>query len=397
MSKAQVQALPSEHFKSFWMAGYEGACHINLNRQRLDLGVSTGHMPRLDDDYRALRPFGIRTVREAFRWHAVEPAPGRYELADAAEHIRAARRHGLQVLWTLLYYGWPEHYDILSPRWVDAFGTYARTIAQLVRSETDEIPWYIVANEPSYMAFAIGEERTMFPFHGADPAAVKRQLVRAQIVAIEAIRGTDPRARFVHVDPLFYVVPPRNRPELAEAAARHVESQFESAFLLAGRLEPELGGAEEYLDVVGLNYYYNNQWEYPLIRQLDWRAEPLDERRLPLHDLLSFAYERYQRPFIISETGNYRDGRARWISDIAEGVNAAWARNLPLHGVCLFPAVDRHDWYELDHWHRAGLWDVDPSTLDRTLNFGYADALRRAQERVASASVTPSAGASVAV
>ena len=34
--------------------------------------------------------------------------------------------------------------------------------------------------------------------------------------------------------------------------------------MLCGRLWPELGGGERYLDIIGVNFYPHNQWFYNL-------------------------------------------------------------------------------------------------------------------------------------
>jgi hypothetical protein len=52
-------------------------------------------------------------------------------------------------------------------------------------------------------------------------------LARADIAAVQAIREDFSDARMVHIDPLIWVVPPRDRPDLAEPAhsersARHL-------------------------------------------------------------------------------------------------------------------------------------------------------------------------------
>lgn len=38
------------------------------------------------------------------------------------------------------------------------------------------------------------------------------------------------------------------------------DSQFEAWDMLAGRMSSELGGSEDLLDIVGMNYYASNQW-----------------------------------------------------------------------------------------------------------------------------------------
>src|SRR5205085_10102931 len=91
---------------------------------------------------------------------------------------------------------------------------------------------------------------------------LKLQLARAAIAGVDAIRDVCPEATVVSVDALCRVVPPADRPDLADAArAFNDGAVFESWDMLAGRLHPELGGSRAHLGTVGVNYYWTNQWE----------------------------------------------------------------------------------------------------------------------------------------
>jgi hypothetical protein len=107
---------------------------------------------------------------------------------------------------------------------------------------------------------------------------------------------------------------------------------------------------------------------------------------MPLHLLLAEVYERYQRPFFISETSHYGIGRAPWLDEIAAEVRQAIRMGVPLEGVCLYPILDRFDWDDPEHWHNCGLWDMEPNgggAYRRVLNPVYARALIAAQENCA--------------
>ena len=49
----------SRLFRSFWMAGFESACHINSRGDRLDLIAATQHDQLIDEDYGAPGGLGI--------------------------------------------------------------------------------------------------------------------------------------------------------------------------------------------------------------------------------------------------------------------------------------------------------------------------------------------------
>jgi hypothetical protein len=51
-------------FDSFFLAGFESACHINRAGQRLNMVELTQHDRQVSGDYGLLQSFNIRTVRE---------------------------------------------------------------------------------------------------------------------------------------------------------------------------------------------------------------------------------------------------------------------------------------------------------------------------------------------
>jgi beta-glucosidase/6-phospho-beta-glucosidase/beta-galactosidase len=370
----------SRLFRSYWLAGFESACHINRQGARLDLVCATQHDRELDGDYVRVRELGFRAVRESVRWHLVDRG-GRFDFSTVRAMLAAARRQDIQILWNLCHYGWPEDLSVLSPAFVERFARYCGAMARLV-SETDEaVPVYTPINEISFFAWAAGEVGYMHPFLRGRGGELKRQLVRAAIAGIEAILAVESRARFMHVDPLIHVVTPRGRPELARAAADQRASQFDAWDMLVGGLHPEVGGRPSYLDLIGLNFYHANQWEYP-DQRLRWEDTPRDPRWVPLRLLLAEVHARYGRPMVISETSHFGAGRGRWLREVAEEASAARRAGVPVEGLCLYPVIDRPDWDDPSHWHHSGLWDLHPAAggrLERVPCAEYLAELRAAQ------------------
>lgn len=100
-------------FASFWMGGFECACHINGGGRRLDMLAVTQHDVQVAHDYHLLRSVGIRTARDGVRWPLIDRA-GRYDFTSFAPAVRAAAQHGIQVVWDLFHYGWPDDLDVFS-------------------------------------------------------------------------------------------------------------------------------------------------------------------------------------------------------------------------------------------------------------------------------------------
>ena len=395
----------------FWMAGFEGADHVNMHGEPLDMVGLTGHADAMEADYGRLAARGFATVRESIGWRLTEQPGGRFDFARARRCARAAERHGLQVAWTLMHYGVPADVSLLDDAFCERFVAFAAAAARELRPLTASAPIYTPINEISYLAWAACESNFIHPHVGerSDPRwrplpdgyEVKRRLVRATLGAMQAILAEDPRARFLHIDPLVHVVPPPDAsPALADEARRFREFQWQAWDMLSGRLDAGLGGSPEALDLVGVNHYDTAQWEFATGATLDWAAR--DPRRLPFSALLAEAWHRYRRPIVVAETGHVGPGRGRWIEEIVHEVAAARQTGVPVHGVCIYPVVDRPDWNDTSDWHRSGLWDAAASgtTLPcdaadasrfpgRHLELPYAEALRRSQQRLGALSVTP--------
>lgn len=372
--------IQSRLFRSFWLAGFESACHINRQGRRLDLVSATQHDRELETDYARARALGFHGVRESARWHLVDRGR-KLDLSTVRPMLEAARRQDIQILWTLCHYGWPEDVAIFSVAFVERFARYCAAIARLVSDMDDAVPFYTPINEISFFSWAAGEKGIMHPYLQGVGGDLKRQLVRAAIAGMEAILEVDPRARFLHVDPLIHVVTPRDRPELARAAADQDASQYDAWDMLVGGMHPELGGRPAYLDVIGVNYYHANQWEHP-DQRLRWEDTPRDPRWVPLHRLLAELYARYERPLVISETSHFGAGRSRWLREVADEAGRARDAGVPLEGLCIYPIIDRPDWEDPDHWHHSGLWDLratEDGRLERVPCADYLETIRQAQ------------------
>jgi hypothetical protein len=343
-SPGDAEADRVSPFASFFLGGFECSTHRRApDGMRLDLLRATRHDHLCEADYRALAALGIRSVRDGLRWHLIETAPGRYDWSSALMMLDAARRTGTQVIWDLCHYGWPDDLDIWSADFAPRFARFAAAAASVIRDRGPAPPaLYCVVNEISFWSWAGGDMRLMAPFTERRGFELKHRLAEAAILAIRAIRRIDPAARFVHCEPAIQVRAGQPEDE-AEAAHAH-RAQYEAFDMIGGRLAPQLGGDETFLDVLGVNYYANNQWVLrgPTI----WRGDP---HYRPLRDLLAENHARYGRPILISETGEEGDARAEWLRYVCAEVRAAQAAGIPVLGICLYPVTDYPGWINERH------------------------------------------------
>jgi beta-glucosidase/6-phospho-beta-glucosidase/beta-galactosidase len=359
-------------FDSFFQGGFECSTHRLRNGKRLDEIAATRHDTFARQDYQRLLQQGMRTAREGVRWHLVEARPKNYDFASALSLIHAADESGVQLIWDLCHYGWPDWLDIFEPRFVDAFALLAREFAKLLTKESDRFPIICPINEISFFSWAAGELAHMNPYALGRGDELKEQLVRASIAATEAIWDVYPKARIAQIDPVINVLPedPANQTQVAAAEAYRL-SQYEAWDMLGGRMKPHLGGADKYLDIIGINYYDHNQWILggPFVTQDNPRYRAFRK-------IIEEVYQRYERPLFVAETGIEDDARPAWLRYIASEVRAAMMNNTPVEGICLYPILNHPGWEDDRHCHN-GLWDYPNENGEREIYLPLAEELSK--------------------
>jgi beta-glucosidase/6-phospho-beta-glucosidase/beta-galactosidase len=297
--------------------------------------------------------------------------------------VKAASKHKMEIIWDLFHYGYPEDLDVFGEEFRKRFAAYCYAIARFLLRHHEGPYYFTPVNEPSYFSWAAGDKRRFAPHCKGKAGDLKIAMALAGIRGINAIREVIPEARMVNVDPVCRVVPPADRPELAAETERYNQfAVFESWDLLCGKAMPELGGSRAHLDIVGMNYYWTNQWE------LGRDEHPLashDPRLAPLRDLVRGVWQRYGGDLLITETGHVDDMRGPWLDYVAQETQAMLDEGIPLRGICLYPILGMPEWHFRHQWTPMGLWDLQHHTvkLERKIHQPMLEALRRTQKLLA--------------
>ena len=341
-------------FRSFFMGGFECSTHRLRTGRRLDLIAATAHDRFARNDYERLAGIGMRTIRDGVRWHLIERSPGSYDFSSLMPMLTAARDADVEVIWDLLHYGWPDDLELFSDDFVKRFAEFAGAFAEVATAESSGPIWVVPVNEISFFAWAAGEIGIFNPFARHRGDEVKVQLVRSTIAALEAMRPVHPGIRIVHTEPMINVVPHPDRPHEQPAAEGHRRAQYAALDMIAGRLRPDLGGREDYLDVIGVNYYIHNQWVFP--GGHGTTIEPSQPQYRPVWQMLKEVHERYRRPLFVAETGIEDEARPAWLRYIGYETRRAIREGVPVEGLCLYPVVNHPGWDDDRHCYN-GLWD----------------------------------------
>jgi beta-glucosidase/6-phospho-beta-glucosidase/beta-galactosidase len=368
-------------FRSFIIGGFECSTHRLPTGKRLDLLHSTRHDELAASDYRLLQRYGILTARDGLRWHLIERSAGRFDFSSAAGMLQAARETGMQVIWDLWHYGWPDDIDIFSAAFVDRFAAFAAEAIKTI-SDYDEAPLISPINEISFFSWAGGEGGIFNPFAKHRGNEMKRQLVRSSIEGINRMREVNPSVRIVQIDPIINVVPRSEREDDRRNAEGYRQSQFEAWDMITGRAQPELGGRDDLIDIIGVNYYIHNQfvWEGHMI-------VPSDPRYRHVSVMLEEVYERYRKPLFVAETGIEDETRPAWLRYMCKEVFTAIAAGVPVGGVCLYPIVNHPGWDDDRHCYN-GLFDYADADGNREAYEPLAEEVARQAANAASLSST---------
>ena len=361
-------------FKSYLMGGFECSTHRNREKGRVDVIAETRHDEFARRDYERLLSVGMKTARDGARWHLIEKTPLEYDFSSLENQAEAAAATKMQIIWDLFHYGFPDDLDIFSLAFVERFAAFAAAAAEFLQSKTGQPLFICPINEISFFAWIASDVGGFYPFERGRGDELKAQMVRATIAAIDAIREIAPDTRFVQTDPAIRVAPSNKNPQTVIDAANYHASQFHALDMLTGKREPHLGGAEKYLDIVGINYYFNNQWRHPSGR----RIYRYHKNYQPLHEILENLRARYRRPLLIAETGIENEARAEWFRYVFKQAEIAKSNGTLIEGICLYPIVNHPGWSD-DRHCRNGLWDYPDDSGKREIYQPLADEIKAVQ------------------
>ena len=127
------------------------------------------------------------------------------------------------------------------------------------------------------------------------------------------------------------------------ALDKHNE-QYQVLEILTGKLCPVLRGKPEYLDIIGVNFYFDNQWTFPEHQFISWNESPPDPSWRSLSSLIEEVFINYGKPIVLSDTSHCEEDRAKWLNIISKECLSILKSGIPFYGCCIYPIIDRPDW-----------------------------------------------------
>lgn len=359
------------------MGGFECADHINRSYERINLMQETQHDIRVLQDYRLLADIGIYVVREGVCWSRAETAPYIFDFSYLEPFYAAANSLGIQIIWDLCHFGYPDGLIPTHPDFDLRFKSLCRSFAEFHALHSKSPLMVVPINEISFLSWHSGDVRGTVPFAENSGDEIKYHLCKAAIQGIKELKKISQDCIVFGVEPLIKIHAADDSITSEDLEILN-QNQFKSMDILMGMAFPELGGSSELLDVLGFNYYYNNQWDHNN-ETLSWSER--DVRLTPLSHLLARAQERYSKPMLLTETGHFGVGRDVWIEEISRECINAMEAGVDLRGICIYPVIDRPDWDDLSIYSKSGIWDLDENK-DRIVDQGYLESCLKSIDMV---------------
>ncbi|HUR23204.1 MAG TPA: family 1 glycosylhydrolase [Acidimicrobiales bacterium] len=363
------------------------------------MAETSGHIARWRADLELMLGCGVTRLRYPIRWHRIQPDRRTFDWRQTDEVLGWMQDHGMRPIADLCHH-------TSYPRWLKrgfADRKFRDSYLRYVEAFAGRYPWieeYTLFNEP-FTTFLLCGQVGIWPPHMQGLRGflgLAGNVLPALTEASRALRELLPTARH------FYVDTCERATAATPAAAGHVAMVNDRRFFLLdlflGRpidhdrpfvTSVLVAGAEHLLhleaghvDVLGLDYYAHNQWQY-----LDGEGQGLTSSPDPgtLADLIEEYWDRYRLPCALGETNirGFASDRVSWLKYTLEQCEIAQSRGVPMDGYCWFPFIDSTDWNSAlvrreGHVDPVGVYWLDDELRRRpsSMSEAYAKAARGA-------------------
>lgn len=393
------------------------ATHNRVGQRYFSQLDRSGHHDRLTDLDRCAE-LGIRTLRYPVLWERTMPKPDEepdWKWPD--ERLARLRELAIMPIVGLLHHGsGPPHTNLLDPQFANKFADYAARVAS-------RYPWvdqYTPVNEPLTTALFSGLYGVWYPHQRSDHAFTTALLAqcRAVVLAMRAIRATNPHAKLVQTDDLGATY---CTPLLRDQASFNNERRWLTWDLLCGTVDRrhalwnwliDCGGTTETElmwfvehrcppDLIGVNHYVtseryltedldsyaahyhggNGHQRYADVEAVRCLANPPGIRAL-----LAQAWTRYRLPLAVTEAhiDSTREEQLRWIVEIWRAADDANRAGADVRAVTLWALFGTYDWNclatECRGYYEPGAFDARMSPPRPTAIATLAKLLARGAE-----------------
>ncbi len=348
-------------------------------RHRVDEMEKTGHYARWREDLGLVKELGIEVLRYGPPYHRTHLGPGRFDWEFSDQVFGEMRRLDIEPIVDLCHFGVPDWIgNFQNPDFPTLFADYAKAFSE-------RFPWitlYTPVNE-IFVAADFSARRGLWnECLSSDKAFVNatKHLVKANILATEAIEKVQPDSRFIQSESSEYF-------HAAEPAATRVTDHLNELRFLALDLNygyDVCGTMYEYLMDHGMtreeyHFFLDRNVRSVCIMGNDYYATNehivYPDGSMFVCEMFGYYvitkqyYDRYRLPVMHTETNNRDDGRDEkegrvWLEQQWANVLRLKNDGVPIIGFTWYSLIDQVDWDSLlvdnaGHVNHYGLFDLD--------------------------------------
>ena len=347
-------------------------------RFRVDELAKTRHYDRWREDFALVQELGVEYLRYGPPYYRTHIGPGRYDWGFADETLAELKRLGISPIADLCHFGVPDWIgDFQNPDWPELFAQYAGSFARRypwIRLYTPVNEIYICASFSALLGWwneQLKSDRTF--------VTALKHLVRANILAEEAILDAQPLAYFVQSESSEYFH--ASHPD-AQALASHLNHRrFLSLDLCYGQQEMCFCAYEYLMDngmtrdelhwfmshggllkphhIMGTDYYVTNEHLVDSAGRVDPSGEVFG-----YYVITRQYFERYHLPVMHTETNIAEPDAVSWLQKQWMNMLRLKHDGIPIMGFTWYSLTDQVDWdtalrEDNGHVNPLGLVDLD--------------------------------------
>lgn len=121
--------------------------------------------------------------------------------------MRAAKKYGIQQIWDLVHFGYPDGLWPTHPPICARFEQLCYAFADFYNANSSKQLFVVPINEISFLSWHSGDMRGTVPFAVSSEWDIKYHLCKAAILGINALRKAIPECKIILVEPLVKVHP----------------------------------------------------------------------------------------------------------------------------------------------------------------------------------------------
>lgn len=326
--------------------------------------IAADHWNRFEEDLDLAKQMGTNAYRFSIEWSRIEPEKGKFD-AEALNHYRkmisAMREKKLEPFLTVWHWTLPiwlaEEGGVLAKNFPKYIAEYTSHLAMAFGAE---VKFWITLNEPEVLA-GNSYFRGIWPPGKDNPFALRKaikNLVRAHKEMHRAIKSAvdDGHIGLSITQTYFESTAGKWNSWLTKKAKYYSNDYF-------------LNQIENYLDFIGLNYYFHsrvNLWlnrnKNEKVSDMGWELYPRGLEKV-LNDLA-----RRHKPIYITENGlaDAKDENRGWfIHESLKATQSAIKTGADVRGYFHWSLLDNFEW-DKGFWPKFGLIEVNRKTMART-------------------------------